>query len=98
MNDFFTVEMLTTFAGLVAAVALIVQFSKSPIKKKWGDGAVRIYAFVVSLILNTIFIDYGWNAQGIALNILNAILITLSATGAYEMIADPTAEKRLPNR
>ena len=32
MNDFMSLELLATFAGLVAAVSLIVQFTKSIIK------------------------------------------------------------------
>ena len=32
-NDFMTIEVLATFAGLVAAVSIIVQFTKSIVKK-----------------------------------------------------------------
>ena len=94
MNDFFTAEFLMTFSGLVIAVGLVVQFTKSIIKNKYGDASVRIYAFVVSLILTFIFANNGTTAQGIALTILNAILVTMTAMGGYELISDPKAEKQ----
>lgn len=53
-NEFMTVEMLATFAGLVAAVSIIVQFTKSIIKRNFNDGAVRLYAFVIALGLTFI--------------------------------------------
>ncbi len=96
MNDFFTPEFLATFAGLTTAVALIVQFTKSIVKRQFGDASVRIYAFVIALILTFIFAPAGWGVQGIVLTIINAILVTLAAIGGYEIIADPKAEKQFP--
>lgn len=93
MNDFMTPDILATFAGMVAAVTVIVQFSKSIIKKNFADYAVRLYAFAVSLVLTFIFARTGQGVQGIVLTIINAIIVTVSSTGAYEMIADPKAEK-----
>lgn len=93
MNEFITVELLATFAGLVAAVTLIVQFSKSIIKKNFGDSIVRLYAFFIALILTFIFVRNGNDLQGIVLTIINAILITISSMGGYELIADPFAKK-----
>lgn len=93
-TDFITAEMLATFAGLVIGLNIIVQFTKKPIKNKWGDGAVRIYSFIVAFILTSIFTDMGNGPQGIALTIVNAILIATASTGSYETIADPKAEKK----
>jgi hypothetical protein len=97
MNDFMTVETLSTFAGLVAAVSIIVQFTKPLIKKNFIDGAVRIYTFVISLILTFVFARTGQGLQGILLTVINSILIAMSAMGAYETIADPKAEKEKLN-
>ena len=94
MNDFMTPETLATFAGLVAAVAIIVQFTKSLVKKQFNDYAVRIYAFIIALVLTFIFAPVGYDVQGITLTIVNAILVTLAAMGGYEVIADPFAEKK----
>lgn len=44
-NDFMTLDVLTTFAGLTATTMLIVQFTKSLVKKKFGDSYVRLYTF-----------------------------------------------------
>ena len=93
-TEFMTAEVLATFAGLVAAVSVVVQFTKSIVKKQFGDSAVRLYAFIVSLILTFIFAKAGSGTEGIVLTILNAILISIAAMGGYEMVADPKAEKK----
>ena len=97
MNDFMTPDTLSTFAGLVAAVSIIVQFTKPLIKKNFIDGAVRIYTFVVSLILTFVFASTGQGLQGILLTVINSILVSLTAMGTYETIADPKAEKEKLN-
>lgn len=93
MNEFFTVEYLGSFVGLAFAVGLIVQFTKSIIKRKFGDEFVRLYTFAIALLLSFIFTNNGYDMQGIALTIINAIVISISAMGGYEVIADPLAKK-----
>lgn len=93
-NEFMSAEMLATFAGLVAAVSVIVQFTKSIVKKQFGDSAVRVYAFVISLILTFIFAKSGTGIEGTVLTIINALLISIASMGGYEVIADPKAEKQ----
>lgn len=92
-NEFFTLEMLATFAGLVAGVTLIVEFTKPMIKKKLSDGWVRLYVLAISLILTFAFARSGTGVQGVILTIINSILVALTSMGAYENIADPKAEK-----
>jgi len=92
-EDFMTTEMLATFTGLVAAVSIIVQFTKSVIKKRFCDGAVRLYAFTIALGLTFIFARAGAGLEGVVLTFINAILITIASIGGYEVIADPKAEK-----
>lgn len=94
MNDFMSVDMLATFTGLVTAVGIIVQFTKSTIKKNFSDYAVRIYTWIVSLVLSIIFLGVGHTAKEVALTILNSIIIALTAMGGYEALADPLAEKK----
>ena len=93
-NDFITLETLATFAGLVAAVSIIVQFTKSLIKNRFGDAAVRVYTFIISLILTFIFARSGQGIEGIILTIINSIIVAIAAMGGYEVIADPKAEKK----
>lgn len=97
LDNFMTVETLSTFAGLVAAVSIIVQFTKPLVKKNFIDGAVRMYTFVISLILTFVFAKSGEGIQGILLTVINSILIAMSAMGGYELIADPRAEKERIN-
>ena len=88
-NDFMTLDVLTTFAGLTATTMLIVQFTKFLIKNRFGDSYVRLYGFLIALILTFVFARQGENAQGIIMTIINAIMITVAAMGGYEMITDP---------
>jgi len=97
MNEFMNYETLATFSGLAAAVAIIVQFTKSIIKKQFADYAIRIYAFIIALVLTFIFARSGEGVEGIALTVINAILVTLVALGGYEVIADPFAQKKKDN-
>lgn len=93
-NDFMNMEMLTTFAGLTGAVMLIVQFTKSIIKNKLGEPFVRLYSFIIALILTLVFNKQGNGIQDVILSIINAIIITMTSTGGYEMISDPKARKK----
>lgn len=97
-NEFFTLELLTTFAGLVAGVTLIVEFTKPMIKKNLADGWVRLYTWVIALILTFAFARNGEGIQGILLTIINSILVALTSMGAYENIADPKATKKFPEK
>lgn len=92
-NDFMTLDVLTTFAGLTATTMLIVQFTKFLIKNRFGDSYVRLYSFLVALILTFVFARQGENTQGIIMTIINAIMITIAAMGGYEMLTDPLAKK-----
>lgn len=97
-NDFMTMDVLTTFAGLTGAVMLIVQFTKSLIKNKLGDSCVRLYSFVIALLLTFFFARGGNSAQDIILMIINAIIITLTSAGGYEILSDPMATKEKNNK
>lgn len=92
-NDFMDVGILTTFSGLTAAVMLIVQFTKAIIKHKFGDSFVRLYSFIIALILTFVFASQDGGISGVIINIINAILITLASAGGYEMLTDPLAKK-----
>ncbi len=89
-----TPEVLTTFVGLVLATNLIVQFTKSIVKKQFGESFVRLYAFIIALILTFFFSKIGEGFQGIIITIINAILVTMAALGGYEIVSDPKAQKK----
>lgn len=92
-NDFMSMETLTTFAGLTGAVMLIVQFTKSIVKNNLGDSFVRLYSFLIALILTFVFARQGNQVQDIILSIINSIMITMTSMGGYEMLTDPMAKK-----
>ena len=69
-DNFMTAETLTTFAGITGAVIVIVQFTKSLIKKRFGDQFVRLYSFIIAFILSLIFIS----KEGIS---LESIILTI---------------------
>lgn len=85
--------MLTTFVGLVTAVTVIVQFTKTLVKKRFGSSLVRIYVFIISLILTLIFAREDFSLQSIIMSIINAMMITAASMGGYEVLSDPLARK-----
>lgn len=104
MYDFLSVDYITTFSGMVLAVALIVQFTKSLIKRLFSERAVRLYAFIWALIFVVAVNIYkgSYAIKGseipvkILLSVVNAIIVALAAIGGYEVVTDPYAEKQKP--
>ena len=94
-KDFMNMETLTTYAGLTTAVIIIVQFTKSLIKRRFNDVGVRLYSFVIALLLTFIFTGRGANSQGIIVTVINAIMVAITSNGGYELIADPMAQKTM---
>jgi len=86
-------DALATFVGLTTAVTVIVQFTKSVVKKRVGDSVVRLYAFFIALILTFVFAREGTGIESIVLTILNAMMITAASMGGYEVLSDPLALK-----
>lgn len=99
-NDFFTLQTLATFAGMVAAVAIIVQFTKGFFKASVPDWAVRLYTLVIALIVMffVLYVQKLLTVESIGLGIINSVLVAMTAMGAYEVVADPGAQKRLPQK
>lgn len=97
-SDFFTLEFLSTFAGMTAAVAVIVQFTKEFVKDSFPDWAVRLYALIVSAAVQffVLYVQDGLTVENIGLGVINTVLVTLTAIGAYDVISDPNAEKSKP--
>lgn len=93
ISDFLTADLLKTFWGLIASTVLVVQFTKPLVKDKFTDGVVRIYTFIIALVLTFIFAKQGTGIEGIVLTVLNAITVSIGAMGSYEIIVDPLAEK-----
>lgn len=86
-------DALATFVGLTTAVTVIVQFTKSVVKKRFGDSIVRLYAFFIALILTFVFAREGSGIEGILITVINAMIITAASMGSYEVLSDPMALK-----
>ena len=93
MNDFFTWDILGTYAGAVTVVAILVQFTKGlPFINKMPT---QVWSYILSLgtlLLALPFSEAGWSWDAAALSLFNALTVALAANGAYDAIAD------LPNR
>ncbi|HHV31126.1 hypothetical protein [Caproiciproducens sp. LBM24188] len=90
MNEFFSWSTLATFAGCVAATSLITQFIKGlpPIDKiatQWVS-----YIIAVILLLGATFFTGNLTWSSGALIPFDAILVALSANGAYSAIKRAT--------
>lgn len=98
-DNFMTAETLTTFAGITGAVIVIVQFTKSIVKKRFGDHFVRLYSFIIAFILTFVFTAKdGISLEGIIMTVINAMIITIASMGGYEAIADPMAQSIRRNK
>jgi len=100
-NDFFTLEFLSTFAGMTAAVGIIVQFTKGFFKGNYyPDWAIRLYTLAVSAAVQffVLYVRGNLNVESIGLGVINTVLVALTAMGAYEAIADPGATKSKPGK
>ena len=91
----FTWEQLATIAGAALATLLIVQLLKLPLDKVWKIPTRIIVFFIaaVVMLLATYFTQgLTWNTA--LLTILNAVIVALSAMGAYEMTFRKVDEKK----
>src|SRR5699024_12494293 len=93
INDFLTADLLRTFWGLIASTVLVVQFTKPLLKAKFKDGIVRLYTFIIALILTFTFAKQGTGIEGITLTAVNARTVSIEALGSYEIIVEPFVEK-----
>lgn len=95
-NEFITIDYLASFAGMVVVVALVVQFTKSVVKKRFQDWMVRLYALAWAWLLQAflLYVHSNLTVEAVGLAVLNGFLVALAAAGTYEAVADPVAIKR----
>ena len=94
-TDPFTWEQLVTIGGATLAVLLIVQLFKFPLDKIWKI-PTRIVVYVISLVVIELatYFTTGLTVSSAILNVFNALIITLSAMGAYELTFRKMDEQR----
>lgn len=84
--EFFDWNMLGGYAGAVMAVGVITEIIKDiPGLKKIPTQVVSYVLALVVLMLAMVFGD-GFTAQGAALAVFNAALVSLGANGGYAVI------------
>ena len=83
-TDFLTIDYISTFMGTVAVTMLIVQFLKElpGIKKIPTKYFTFIVAFLNILICS--FITGNFAVSNLYLMLINAMLVTFTATGGYD--------------
>lgn len=92
MNEFFTWEMLATFAGAVAATMLVVQFAKSSIDElliKFGlHLPTRLFAYLVAVpvLLLGLFFTGSLTISTAVLSLFNGFLIAAASSGTYDTV------------
>lgn len=86
MNTFFTWEYLLSFAGCVLATGLLTQGVKQVLP--------RVHAQIVSYVIALVIMIVGQIAtraltgwEMIALDAINAMVVSLSANGGYDAIS-----------
>lgn len=87
MNEFFTWELLATLAGCTVGTALITQFIKEiPDIRNIPTQFVSFVIAVAILAAATAATVHGVTWQTWAIIPLNAVIVSLSANGGYEVI------------
>ncbi len=78
---------LGTVAGATAAVLMIVQYIKAPLDRVWKI-PTRLLVYAVALVLMLLaqgFSGGGLTVESALLAAINAVIVALSAYGAYEV-------------
>lgn len=82
----YTWQSLGTMAGASAAVLMIVQLIKAPLDRLWKlPTRLVVYALSLLLLLAAQHFSGGLSAQSALLCAVNAVMVSLSAYGAYEI-------------
>ncbi len=82
----YTWQSLGTMAGAAAAVLMIVQLIKAPLDRIWKlPTRLVVYAVSFMLLLAAQHFSGGLSAENALLAAVNAVMVSLSAYGAYEV-------------
>lgn len=86
MDEYFTLESIGTFAGMVAVLTIIVQFLK-PLLDKIVKIPTRYVVWIIALIISTAYTAIAgiFTGETILLLVLNSIVLTMAAMGTYEV-------------
>lgn len=94
INDYLTIDFLTTMAGMVFTVTLLTQFFKKIIDKvKHIPTEYVVYILTLLLMFTVNFIKGTCSFQNVFMIIINSVLVAMSAMKSYEKIAESAVLK-----
>lgn len=84
MDNFFTWEMLATFAGCMAGTMILTEF----VKKIWKNAPAQIisfvFAFAILIVSQLVTGKFTWD--DIVLDAVNAVAVSLSSNGSFDAV------------
>ena len=86
MNEFFTWTTLATYAGATAAVGLITQLFKGLGFIDKIPTRITSYAIALVVLIAATFFTGGLTLEAGALCVINAVVVSLAANGAYDAV------------
>jgi len=100
MDNFITLDYLSTFVGMVTVVMLFTEFTKELIDKFAKGFPTKYVVFLYSLltILGYQFMSDTFDASKLLLTVINAIILTMTAQGGYEWTFKPIEKKKSNNK
>ena len=95
MDNFVTLDYLSTFIGMVAVVVLITQFTKELIDKvaKWLPTKYVVFIYSLIVLIGYQIMSNTYDSSKLLLTIINAMLLTMTAQGGYEWVFKPIEQK-----
>lgn len=83
MNEFFTWELLATYAGAALATGILTQFLKGVFKML----PTQVLAYIVALLvlLAALFFTGALTVSSAALSLLNAVLVATATSGTVDL-------------
>ena len=87
MNEFFTWTTLATYAGATLATSLITQLIKGVGFIDKIPTRITSYAIALVVLLAATFFTGGLTLEAGALCVINAVVVSLAANGAYDALA-----------
>lgn len=84
IDNFFTWEMLATFAGCMAATMILTEF----VKKLWEKAPAQLVSFVFAMVILVVgqIATGKFSANEILLDIVNAVTISLASNGGFDAV------------
>lgn len=96
MDNFITLDYLSTFVGMVTVVLLFTEFTKELIDKFAKGLPTKYVVFLYSLltIIGYQVMSNTFDASKLLLTIINAMILTMTAQGGYEWTFKPIEKNK----